>query len=549
MQTKTVVTRTTTTTTFGTPSPKPFDLSVYVVIDVSTLPPDASITSIATQSLLGGATILQLRAKDLPTKEFVSLAQKVSAEAKRFGAAFVINDRIDVALAVDADGVHIGQDDMPLSLARTLLGPTKIIGITCTNPAEVVEACANGADYLGTCAVFPTATKVYDSGFVPLGAEGLKNLMAVSSVPVVAIGGINGENLEQLIVESRTVEGRGVAGIAVVSAVICAKDVKAATEILAAKIRPLVSSSSIAAVPRNLNTRSPRAQLLVDRVATALGAIRKSTPLVHCITNYVVMNDNANVLLAIGASPIMAHAVQEATDITSFSGALVLNIGTLSEHWIEAMHLAGKTANAIGIPVVMDPVGAGATPFRQKTCVDLATLIHSDIIKGNAGEISFLAKTLANTVDGAESRGVDSMGPLSAPTSLVRALASKTRSAIAMSGPVDYISDRAGRDVVAVSNGNDWLGKITGTGCDTTTLVAAFAAVVKAEEWKEEEEGGLDPYLVAGVGGLLCMCVAAELAVKEGAVKGPMSFKTALFDAIAGLTPEMVQRFASVEFV
>ncbi|KAI9346910.1 Hydroxyethylthiazole kinase family-domain-containing protein [Obelidium mucronatum] len=530
---KTTVTKTTTTTTTysgASNSPKKsLNLAVYVVIDTAVLPATAD---------------------SLETKPFIELAEKIRNEARKFGVTFVVNDRVDVALAVDADGVHLGQDDMPLVTARALLGPTKIIGITCATSAQVIEACSSHqADYLGTCAVFPTTTKSYDSDFVPLGTNGLRELLAISTLPVVAIGGINESNVETLIQESRHVDGSVVAGCAVVSAVICATNPELATRALAAKITPIVSK--LPAITLQLNSRSPRVQTLVNQIANALASIRRTTPLVHSITNYVVMNDNANIILAIGGSPIMAHSIDEAADIVSFCGSLVLNIGTLSNHWIQAMHIAGKKANEIGIPVVLDPVGAGATPLRQKTCTDLATLVHADIIKGNAGEISFLAGALAGHSGGAQSRGVDSDGSVSEPSRIVRSLAGKIGSVIAMSGPVDYIADREGKDVVTIQNGNEWLGKITGTGCDTTTMVAAFAAALAAElaggeksaaRWTSlsGEDGGFDPYLVAAVGGILCMCIAAEQAVAQPGV-------TALFDAVANLTPEMVQRHARID--
>ncbi|KAI8621655.1 Hydroxyethylthiazole kinase family-domain-containing protein, partial [Chytriomyces sp. MP71] len=246
--------------------------------------------------------------------------------------------------------------------------------------------------------------------------------------------------------------------------------------------------------------------------------------------------------------------VDEVADIASFCGSLVLNPGTLSAPWIEGMHIAGRKACEIGIPTILDPVGVGATPLRQKTCTQLST--YADIIKGNAGEISFLAGALANVEAGAQSRGVDSAGTLHDPASVVRTLSVTISAAIAMSGATDYVSDRAGRDVVAIQNGNEWLGRLTGTGCTTTTLVGAFAAAIASElkgkgvdanNWTPSDPD-FDPYLVASVGGLLTMCIAAELAVSDPSVKGTMSFKTALFDAISNLTPEIIQRYARIEF-
>lgn len=180
----------------------------------------------------------------------------------------------------------------------------------------------------------------------------------------------------------------------------------------------------------------------------------------------------------------------------------------------------------MGIPIILDPVGAGATPYRRQTCLDLIHHLKISVIKGNAGEIGAIAG-----LEGVEMRGVESVGSLANPGEVARSLAKRIGSCVAMSGEVDYISD--GTSTVEVRNGNEWLGTLTGTGCSTTTLIACFAAVEP------------DP-LVASVGGLVAMGLAAELAAKTG-ISGPGSFKVALHDAIFNLNADTLKEAAKVK--
>lgn len=246
------------------------------------------------------------------------------------------------------------------------------------------------------------------------------------------------------------------------------------------------------------------------RVSELLGEIKKQKPLIHHITNLVVMNDTANVTLFLGALPVMAHAHEEMEEMTKNAGALVLNIGTLTEYWIEAMLLAGAVANKKGIPIVLDAVGAGATSYRTKTCEQLMEKLHISVIKGNAGEIGILSGA------GGKVRGVESVGSSIDLVSAVKKYAAKTKATVIATGKRDIVSD--GKIVYVVDNGNSWLPRITGTGCMSTTAVAAFCAV-------DHDQA------LASAGALACFGLAAELAVKKK-IEGPASFKVAFLDAI-----------------
>lgn len=245
------------------------------------------------------------------------------------------------------------------------------------------------------------------------------------------------------------------------------------------------------------------------RVSKLLSEIKKQKPLIHHITNFVVMNDTANITLHLGALPVMAHAHEEAQEMTGHAGALILNIGTLAEYWIESMLKAGKMANEKGIPIILDAVGAGATAYRTKVCERLMDELNIAVIKGNAGEIGALSGA------GGKVRGVESVGNISDLASIVRNYAIKTGAAVVATGKRDIISD--GKTVYAVENGNAWLSTITGSGCMATSVIGAFCAV--------EHDHAL-----ASAGALACLGLSAELAEKDA--KGPASFKVALLDAV-----------------
>ena len=207
-----------------------------------------------------------------------------------------------------------------------------------------------------------------------------------------------------------------------------------------------------------------------------LVAVREHSPLVHCVTNLVVINFNANVLLAAGASPVMAHAHEEVRDMAGIAQALVLNIGTLDPYWVESMKLALAAAAARGIPCVLDPVGAGATPYRNTALEGLLAVAMPTVIRGNGSEIMSMAGAAGKT------RGVDSGAAADDALGAARALAARSEGVVCVSGETDHILD-AGRRWARLSNGHPWMTRITGVGCSATALVGAFCAV-QPDAWR-----------------------------------------------------------------
>jgi hydroxyethylthiazole kinase len=261
---------------------------------------------------------------------------------------------------------------------------------------------------------------------------------------------------------------------------------------------------------------------VIDPGATLAG-LRERRPLVHNITNYVVMNETANAILALGALPVMAHAREEVAEMSGLAGALVLNIGTLEASWIEAMLLAGAAANEHGIPVVLDPVGAGATSYRTETAKRILAEVDVTVLRGNAGEIGTLVGAAA------EVRGVESIDTGADAAALAREAARALGVVASVTGAVDHVSD--GERVVAISNGHALLASITGTGCMSSALTGCFLA------------GKADP-LEAAAEALVAFGVAGEDAA-VGA-NGPGSFHVALYDALAALDPAHLTARAKV---
>jgi hydroxyethylthiazole kinase len=257
---------------------------------------------------------------------------------------------------------------------------------------------------------------------------------------------------------------------------------------------------------------------------STLRDLRDRKPLVHQITNYVVMNETANATLALGALPVMAHAREEVDEMVGLAGALVLNIGTLSPHWIEAMVAAGKRANATETPVVLDPVGAGATSYRTETAKRILSDVDVTVLRGNAGEVATLLGVEA------EVRGVESIGGGGDPSQLAQAAASALRLVASVTGPVDHVSD--GESVLAVANGHELLGRVTGTGCMSSAMTGCFLAAKP------------DATLEAAAEALAAFGVAGEDAARDA--KGPGSFHVNLYDALAALDPDTLDGRARI---
>ena len=257
----------------------------------------------------------------------------------------------------------------------------------------------------------------------------------------------------------------------------------------------------------------------IPSVSADLQKVKKSSPLVHNITNFVVMNNTANALLALGASPVMAHAVEEMPDMAGIASALVLNIGTLSEAWIKAMKIAGKTASSRGIPIVLDPVGAGATPYRTRTCLELIQECSPTIIRGNASEIMTLVDA------GTQTKGVDSTESSKNALESAKSLARETGAVVSISGREDYITN--GQEVVVIKNHIPLMPRVTGMGCTASALTGAVAAV------------NPNP-LEAAAHAMALMAVAGETA--SGRANGPGSFQMHFLDALYDLSASDVKK-------
>jgi hydroxyethylthiazole kinase len=254
-----------------------------------------------------------------------------------------------------------------------------------------------------------------------------------------------------------------------------------------------------------------------------LARVREQRPLVHQITNYVVMNETANATLALGALPVMAHAREEVEEMVGLAGALVINIGTLSPHWVEAMLAAGRAANAKSIPVVLDPVGAGATRYRTDTAKRLLSEVDVTVLRGNAGEIATLVGVEA------EVRGVESIAAVGDAAELAREAARALGVIASVTGPVDHVSD--GERTLAVANGHELLGAVSGTGCMSTAITGCFVAANGDR-------------LAAAAEALAAFGVAGEDAA--AGAHGPGSFHVALYDALYNLDPQTLDYRARV---
>jgi hydroxyethylthiazole kinase len=270
------------------------------------------------------------------------------------------------------------------------------------------------------------------------------------------------------------------------------------------------------------------------KIAALLQLVKAEQPLVHHITNYVTANDCANMVLAIGASPIMADDIEEVSDIVSLSAALVLNIGTLNARTIASMLKAGKKANALGIPVVLDPVGAGATPLRSATAEQLLRELKPAVIRGNLSEIKAVSGL------GSATRGVDvsaqdirAAGNPDHCRRIAEDLSSRFDCAVAITGAVDIVTGSG--KTCFIENGHSLLSAVTGTGCMCTSLIAVYCAVTGDCQ-------------AAAAAGILTMGLAGELAYEQlpDTSRSPGTFRVKLIDALSRLTGEDILKRGKV---
>ena len=270
-------------------------------------------------------------------------------------------------------------------------------------------------------------------------------------------------------------------------------------------------------------------QLTAEDLWEDVLSVRAQAPLVHSITNFVVMNFNANMLLALGASPVMAHAIEEVEEMVGISGALVLNIGTLEEDWMRAMILAKKRARLKGIPVTLDPVGAGATIYRNHCVEELLVSDPPNIIRGNASEIMSIAGLSIPT------KGVDSSASSDHAIDAAITFARQIDGVVCISGQIDHVIDGRGRHAT-LSNGSQFMTKVTGVGCSATAMIGAFSAV--QVDWFR-----------ATVGAMAYLGVAGEIAERKTVITGggSGSYQINLLDAVNLLDREMFIKIVNLE--
>ncbi len=270
------------------------------------------------------------------------------------------------------------------------------------------------------------------------------------------------------------------------------------------------------------------------KIIELLKKVKEKNPLVHHITNYVTVNDCANITLAIGGSPVMAEDINEVSDMVSLSSSLVINIGTLNSKSVESMLVAGKMANKLNIPVILDPVGAGATPYRTDTAKRIIEEVKLAVIRGNLSEIKTLYGIEAKT------KGVDSCdscsgngNELKAEKEMAKALAIKLNTVVAITGVVDIITD--GKMLYSVENGHKIMAKVTGTGCMCTSIIGCYL-------------GAGENNLIAACAGIVSMGIAGEIAY-EGLDKnngGTGSLKVKILDAIYNLSQSEVMERSKI---
>ena len=258
--------------------------------------------------------------------------------------------------------------------------------------------------------------------------------------------------------------------------------------------------------------------------------VREKCPLVHAITNYVTVNDVANAILAVGASPIMSDELKDVGDIVSISSALVINIGTLNERTVASMLAAGRKANELQVPVVLDPVGAGASSFRSHTVDTLLENISFAVIRGNLSEMAYIAGKVSGT------KGVDSSltEQDADPEAVARSIAARTGAVAAITGRVDTVTD--GRRLARISSGCAEMGRITGTGCMLSGIIGGFAGACK------------DTFMAVAEA-VAAMGSAGIIARDRAGSMGTGSLRVALIDALSMMDDRTIQEIGRLEII
>lgn len=518
------------------------DYSLYLVTDSTMLPPGTTLCSQVEAGLKNGVTLVQIREKDIETKIFVAEALEVQKICKKYNVPLIINDRIDVAMAIDADGVHVGQDDMPIPMVRKLLGPSKILGWSVGKPSEVETLAKWGpdmVDYIGVGTLFPTSTKKNPKKS-PMGPQGAIAILdaleefKATWCRTVGIGGLHPDNIQRVLCQCVASNGkRSLDGISLVSDIMAAPDACAATK----RLRGLLDATRYQFVECELNNTFPT----TTSIQNVISQVSNNRPLVQHITNKVHQNFGANVTLALGSSPIMSEIESEVSELARIPNAsLLLNTGSVAP--IEMLKAAINAYNEVNRPITFDPVGYSATETRLCLNNTLLTYGQFACIKGNCSEILSLAK-----LNNHKMKGVDSSSGKTNIDALVRAtqiVAFQYRTVAVCTGEFDCVADGTFGGEYKLSSGTEGItaedlpcviiedgpipimGDITASGCSLGSTIASFI-------------GGLDStgkLFDAVVGAVLLYKSAGKLASTR--CQGSGSFHVELIDALYQLFHE-----------
>lgn len=267
-------------------------------------------------------------------------------------------------------------------------------------------------------------------------------------------------------------------------------------------------------------------KILAENIWSDILKIRDKSPLVHNITNYVAMNNTANALLSIGASPVMAHAEEEVEDMVNIADVLVINIGTLSKKWIIAMEKAMLQAKKKNKPIILDPVGAGATIYRNKTIQQLLSKVLPSVIRGNASEIKSMV------LEDAKTKGVDSIDTSDSAVEAAQYLCKTYNCVVSVSGKTDFVLDK--NNIVKIYNGANIMSKVTAMGCTASALTGAFAAINSSA-------------FQASINAMIVMGIAGEIAAKQS--KGPGTLQINFLDTLYNIKKTDIKKYLKAEYV
>lgn len=477
------------------------DYSLYLVTDSTMLPEGKTLYSQVEDALENGVSIVQLREKDVETKVFIQEAIEIQKLCQKFDVPLIINDRIDVALAIDADGVHVGQDDMPIPMVRKLVGPNKIVGWSVGYPQEVEQLAQWGpdyVDYIGIGMVFPTNTKKNPKKS-PMGPRGVARILdalenhGVDWCRTVAIGGLHPDNISRVLYQCNSGNGRrSIDGISVVSDIMAAKDAGTAAK----NLRDLLDKGYYSFVNLQLSISTIYDIDFSSHTKRFLEQVAKNRPLVQHITNKVHQNFGANITLALGSSPIMSEIKEEVNDLAHVPhSALLVNTGSVAP--LDVVKAAIEAYNCVRRPIVFDPVGYSATTTRIVLNNTLLASGQFTCVKGNTGEILSLAGFSGKM------RGVDAHEGNFDRDILIQAtreVAFRFRTVAVCTGELDFIADgtlggtyslsdgtrdRVLEDLpcVVVSNGSiPLMGDITASGCSLGSTIASLLGGANSDE-------------------------------------------------------------------